>query len=200
MEQLTVSFVHISDIQNNPDYYLSFLTPEELARADRFVHPSDRFLAVGSAFLIRFYCGKNAVIRYTDHKKPMVSGCFFNVSHSVDLAAIVLSQRYEVGIDIEKRRDGFEELREQCCSITEFNSGVAFLDLFTAKESLAKAEGSGLSLPLPEIPGLPLDGFIRYKDRNFYRQSYNGSNGYSVSIVQENEPFLIKDLPETTIR
>ena len=85
------------------------------------------------------------------------AGIDFNVSHGGDHALIAWSRRRRVGVDVEPRRAGRDWGplarmvlgAEDARRIAEAPDGAArdarFLDVWTAKEALLKAEGSGIA-------------------------------------------------------
>ncbi len=86
----------------------------------------------------------------------------FNISHTHGAAAIVLSKDRSVGIDIEAARKlpELDDLIAQIASVEEANHirrlnpderMQAFYHLWTAKESLVKANGLGLSVDLRSV-------------------------------------------------
>jgi len=82
----------------------------------------------------------------------------FNISHSGDFVVCVLSADSRVGIDIEQKRD--VDLKDfartmntnQWTEIYTSNNPLdTFFKFWTMKESVIKADGRGLSIPLTEI-------------------------------------------------
>ena len=125
--------------------------------------------------------------------KTVPFSLFFNVSHSSDLVVIAISDSEEIGIDIEKDADKNKELVSYCLSeeeIQEYDKGVSFLELFVSKESIAKADGKGLSSNIKSIPALPLNGKAEYMEKTFFRHNIK-KEGYFVSITLENNDFYI---------
>ena len=101
------------------------------------------------------------------HGKPFLppphAGLHFNLSHCRDLALVALCQTGPVGIDLEPadRKPGLLDCESAFCHPEEIaglpdapdERSVRLLDLWTSKESLLKALGTGLSLP-PESVSL----------------------------------------------
>lgn len=82
----------------------------------------------------------------------------FNVSHSGDFIAAVLTNQGLAGIDIEEIRSIAWRDYEDCFLPHElamlsnsYNPEHAFFEIWTKKESLSKAYGFGLQLPLNTI-------------------------------------------------
>lgn len=144
------------------------LSPDERSRADRFVfaRDRDRFL-VGHGQLREILAGYVGVppgeLRFAhgEHGKPWLSldgpVPHFNLSHSDDQAALVVSHVVEVGVDIEKVRMIERGLARRFFGTAEIAALDAlpdeqWLDAFfrcwTRKEAVLKATGVGLTLSL----------------------------------------------------
>jgi 4'-phosphopantetheinyl transferase len=137
----------------------SLLTRADLARADRFVRPEDRgrFLAarLGLLQILADHAGIH-LAQLDLHQGPngKLPGCGwqFNWSHSGDFVAWLVG-RDPCGVDIElhDRRPSmdlaslFTEDEQAWIECSE-DAPAAFMDLWTAKESVVKALGRGLSL------------------------------------------------------
>lgn len=98
-------------------------------------------------------------LKYTNYKRPYLDkGIDFNISHSGDWVLCALSDTHQVGIDIEQVRSVLIADFEHVLSTAEKQQIEAapnpyrfFYDLWTRKEAVAKAEGSGLLLPFQDI-------------------------------------------------
>ncbi|NEI73570.1 4'-phosphopantetheinyl transferase superfamily protein [Rhizobium lusitanum] len=146
-----------------------FLSADERARASRFVYDRDRYRFVaarsGLRLILAGYLGlspQSISFDYGANGKPSVAACGacsirFNLSHSADLAVLAISDRYELGIDIEEIRFLKEDIAKWFFSRREYETlrslpADCYLDGFyrcwTRKEAFIKAHGAGLSLPL----------------------------------------------------
>ncbi len=97
-----------------------------------------------------------------DHGKPYLpqAGCFFNLSHSENIAGLAVSPWGEIGLDVEDRRRRVEYLSlgrrffapaeadalQHAADPRDF-----FFQVWTAKEAYIKALGDGLSHPLDQF-------------------------------------------------
>jgi 4'-phosphopantetheinyl transferase len=149
----------------------SWLSSDERVRAERFIRPVDRrrYVVAHAAlrFLLARYAGgdpQSLSLVAGPQGKPALAnggelGLAFNLSHSGELAAIAMSQRNNVGIDIECVRAVPEAatIAKAYFSPAEVSSlGAAspsefdrdFLICWTRKEAFVKALGGGLSIPL----------------------------------------------------
>lgn len=98
-------------------------------------------------------------LKRTKYNKPYIEKCFhFNISHSENSVIIATSDLLNVGIDIEELRDididVFKDYLnpEEYSEILSSKSKVyAFFNLWTKKESILKASGEGLNIPLKDV-------------------------------------------------
>lgn len=123
---------------------LSFAAPRE-GEKERFLDEAKRLLLSG-----RF--GENFRLEYAPGGKPYVDGeCFFSISHSENLVCAAFSD-CETGVDIEFIRPisgierGFFNTEAERKFIRLSNDkNRAFLWLWTRKEALYKAMGTGFN-------------------------------------------------------
>ena len=102
----------------------------------------------------------NPIFEYGEHGKPFIMGhpeLHFSLSHCKEAAVCVLSRR-PVGIDVESIGRYSESVARYAMSDDELqqihqsgNPGLAFIRLWTMKESLLKCTGEGLSDHLPTL-------------------------------------------------
>lgn len=93
------------------------------------------------------------------NKKPMLTnGPNFNISHSGSFVVCALSRDSKVGIDIEQIKPIPMSDFENCFCNDELTSIAAsqeplieFYNIWTKKESIIKADGRGLHIPLTEV-------------------------------------------------
>lgn len=166
--------VHIwlwrTDIEAFPAQVLS---ASERAAAARFRFPRDRARATSSRTGLRWLLGgylglppETLVFAVGAEGKPRLAGAgavSFNLSHSGIYAAAVVSRDREVGIDLERIRPDavgrdiaarFFSSQER--SWLDATPGMeAFFRLWTAKEAVLKAMGTGLSTPLNALSVRP---------------------------------------------
>ncbi|MEF0940978.1 4'-phosphopantetheinyl transferase family protein [Rhizobium sp. BR 362] len=149
--------------------FAALLSAEELTRAQRFVRERDGQRFIVARGRLRSILGQylrlppqKVDFTYNDYGKPAValadgSPLHFNLSHSADLAALAISDHYELGIDIEEIRFLKEDIAGRFfshkeCLILRALPPEAYLEGFyrcwTRKEAFVKAHGEGLSLPL----------------------------------------------------
>jgi 4'-phosphopantetheinyl transferase len=148
------------------------LSPDELARANRFVFPTDRSHFVAARGILRELLGgylrvppAELKFRYGDHGKPALDAnasdadLQFNLSHSGGAAIFAFSLGRRLGVDVERirpQRAGEDIARRYFAAreVAELQALPAhlraegFFLCWTRKEAYVKAHGAGLSLPL----------------------------------------------------
>ena len=160
------------------------LTVDERQRADRFVFGRDRRRFVVTRACLRDLLGRAGDVpatairfEYGVHGKPSLvpdmgrPTLHFNVSHSDELALIVLAADRPVGVDLEAIRPlpDLHDIATRYFAAAETSTIVgmparerelAFFLCWTRKEAFVKARGEGLTLPLDRFrvscrPGEP---------------------------------------------
>ena len=152
-----------------------------------FSDEKDRISRLVSAFLKGKYVKKWEV---DDFGKPQSPNVFFNVSHSGGAVTIALSDA-AVGIDVEKIRPVNRSLYEYVLSDEELplsEKSETFFKLWTAKESLVKAQGKGLIKNVKSIPALPFDGEKEYCGETYYSRQLKFGD-YIVCVTRKGGPF-----------
>jgi 4'-phosphopantetheinyl transferase len=173
--------VHVwqADLRVEQSYATSLfalLGSEERERATRFKVPGPRTeFVVSHAFLrltlARYLRRKPAEVRYRlmAHGKPELTvggNLAFNLSHTDGAAVLAIARDRAVGIDIERVRPDIEamDLANRFFSVAEVQwlhsqpvseQLTAFFAVWTAKEALLKAHGTGFSTSLADFTVIP---------------------------------------------
>jgi 4'-phosphopantetheinyl transferase len=145
------------------------LSLSELSRANRFIFDihRDRFIIARAILrkILSLYMEitpEDIVFEYGDHGKPYlhknINNIQFNVSHSDDWAVYAISKEAEIGIDVEKIQNPYEEnIAKRFFSDQENNELLqlpfslrmqAFYRIWVKKEAVIKLLGKGLYIPL----------------------------------------------------
>lgn len=147
------------------------LSPDELLRARRFHFDRDRTRYVRGRGFLRIMLGQacgqppsRLVFGTGAQGKPFLldSDLAFNLSHSRDLAVLVISRFTPLGIDLEfiDRAADIAGLAQTCLTPAEADilAGLPeearrarFFAFWTAKEARMKLTGEGMSLPPRQI-------------------------------------------------
>ncbi|MCU7940340.1 MAG: 4'-phosphopantetheinyl transferase superfamily protein [gamma proteobacterium symbiont of Bathyaustriella thionipta] len=176
-EMIDIWLCQLSHQQEKENDFFAQLCDEEMRRAKRFkfaIHRS-RFIASHGftrTVLSHYLKTEPALINYRKGKqgKPYlvninrsdVSHLQFNLSHTEDIAILVITQGAEIGVDIEcneRKTDWqwivqrfFTESEQKCLfALPEDQQKAAFFELWTRKEAYMKVLGTGLSLAPTEF-------------------------------------------------
>lgn len=95
-------------------------------------------------------------LTYSDFKKPHInSSISFNISHAGNLVVCAMSDKHQLGIDVEQLSKIDFALFQDCMSEKEWEQiklakdpNREFLKFWTQKEAVIKADGRGLTIPL----------------------------------------------------
>jgi 4'-phosphopantetheinyl transferase len=170
------------------------LTDQEIIFANRFYQKEDRHRFITGRTSLRAlasgYLGvlpQDIEISFGLNKKPFISNpqtdLRFNISHSGDWLLIAFAS-IELGIDIEQIKTDFliDDImsnyfnrKEQAYIVDHQNPQYAFFVLWTRKEALMKAWGTGLQDNLWSISGID--------DPQWHIESFRVSAEYPAALV-----------------
>ncbi len=201
------------------------LSADELERANRFHFQKDQCSFIAGRGILRSILAdylqtrpKDIEFRYNTRGKPSItnvplrSEINFNLSHSHGLAVYAVTQRREIGIDIERLRSNlsFRRIARRFFTTEEFEklnslTGEEFIEgffkLWTHKEAYIKAKGTGLSIPLNRFAvTINRDQTVRIKEiglnpdgeRSWSFHSLTPEPGYVGALVVEGKNVRIK--------
>ncbi|MEM4658890.1 MAG: 4'-phosphopantetheinyl transferase superfamily protein, partial [Candidatus Methanosuratincola sp.] len=149
---------------------------------------------------------------YGTHGKPHLEcDLRFNLSHSEGLAAVAVAWGREVGVDIERVREGFsfDELAGRffspyeaalISSLAHESKMEEFFRLWTRKEAYMKALGVGMSLPLARLDfshesgGARLLSCMGEGSTPWRIEDFTPAPGYTGAVAVEGEGFRVKIL------
>ncbi len=180
MNAISVHQVHIPSQLASIVRLRSYLSEQELARAQRFLRPDDATRYTVSRAVLRELLAQELqtqpdklVLLEEQRGKPQLASphhtLHFNVSHSRDYALIAISRVAVVGVDIEYHRElqDYVALAQRFFSPYEYqyikaqaqpDRLRAFYEVWTAKEAYVKALGAGLSYGLERFSVISENG------------------------------------------
>ena len=118
-------------------------------------------------------------LEYDQNRRPYLksSPVDFNISHSGQFVVCAVSEKMRVGIDVEFRKEVDLSDFQQTMSQSQWemiHAAADPLDSFfwywTVKESVIKADGRGLQIPLTEIT--ILNDTVRYDGLKWYLNTF----------------------------
>lgn len=163
------------DLLNEEDICFLSSFKSELAKKEKAIS-----LYFKKKYIKEYYVDKNG--------KPLNNHTFFNISHSHGLVGIAIFDSAPIGLDIEKIRPLDESLVKYVSSDDEFSeisSEEDFFKIWTNKESLLKAIGTGINVSIKGVPSLPFEG-IRTINGDIYSSKIISYNSFIISITVKN--------------
>ena len=200
-------YVYIKECDKLPDplecpSILEGLSEERKKKILNYKFTEKRRQCLGASLLLKNilerygYCLED--IYYGEKGKPELNGLFFNLSHSENIAICAVSDKGNVGCDVEMVRRAPLKLAERYFSEHEVEyleqldmdeKNTAFYRFWTLKESYTKMTGEGIGIGLDTVE-IHLDEQI-----NIYRDGQKCDclireyeiPGYRVAICTEDD-------------
>ena len=220
MEKINRLYIFNTEVFDQEEQFneaYALVDEDRRQKVNRFKHPKGRKLSLGAGFLLHEAMGEIGIsdyrLDYRTYEKPYISGhddVFFNISHSGNMVVLALSDK-EVGVDIEADKHFKDSLvnyvftaedislAKALTEICGLSEDQAFTRLWTAKESIMKYSGMGITLA-PKKIGLALgraednsNPQLRveceaYDCRRLIISGYSLA-GYQLSVCSEYEEF-----------
>lgn len=140
-------------------------------------------------------------LQYTAHNRPYLqSKPDFNISHSGAYVMCAFSEQNLVGIDIEEIKplhmNDFKNVfsdEEWKAINTAENSLQQFYSNWTAKESLLKAEGRGITVAMDTVKIATQHGI--FENKEWFLKKINFNSAYAVHVASNRriEKIMIKE-------
>ena len=181
---LTIYFINTKDIDTSK--LLSFLNEEEIKSLDKYSVKETKDEHLASLYLKKKYIGE---FYLDNNSKPNSDKMFFNISHSKGCVALVSNEKYPIGIDIEKIRKVDEALIKYISSKEELKYIIdeeSFFKVWTNKEAILKANGSGIRSNMKDIVSLPFDSKKEYKNKTYLTKTIRYLD-YVISVAVESK-------------
>lgn len=208
--------LHIPEYIELTKDLIHFLNPEERSRSERYYKEKDRNQFIICRSILKFVLAaytkldaKSIQLDYHFNKKPYLSShpwLYFNVSHSEDFAVIAISLK-KVGIDIEYIAKDFT-FTNVLPDVFDNNEVLAiqkavdikhtFYKLWTRKEALVKALGTGIDDDFKNIPSLDghhmIDSKLVKNTENWQVCSFELDDNYLGAVAFEGLATISKNL------
>lgn len=168
------------------DAALAEISEQRREQAVKFKHELGQRLCVLAYQLLKqglsevYGIEENPVFEYNEHGKPLIVGhpeICFNLSHCKEAAICAISDQ-PVGVDVESVRSFNESLVRYTMNEDEIrqiesseDQAVAFIRLWTMKESAMKLIGTGISNDMKHVlqqEGLNFETFVDAQSRFVY--------------------------------
>ena len=195
MGKVDVIYIDLNKIDINRFFYSDYLSNDDRKSFEKYSNPEVKKEKIASLYLKRKYIGKFVI---DDNGKPLSKDKFFNISHSHGLVVICID-KLPIGIDVELIRKYDDSLKNFVSSEEEneyITDEMRFFEVWTNKESLVKAYGTGIKEDIKNIPSLPINGGRVYKS-NFYMNKTILYNNFIITVSrQSKEDFEINLIGE----
>ena len=205
---VNVFYSYISNDSYESSYLQNLMTmPNEIQQKNlKFKRIQDKYLHLAGKLLLRK--GLNVLnsryslkdIKYNEYSRPFFFDTIdFNISHSDKIVVCAIGENVKIGIDIEKIRTIDFHNYKSVLTLNEFkrvnlsnNKHSTFFQIWTVKESISKAIGSGMYLPFKNIEVEEGLDIVKIKG-NWYIYSLNINKGYCCHIaLSKREDFNIE--------
>ncbi|TNE55034.1 MAG: 4'-phosphopantetheinyl transferase superfamily protein [Bacteroidetes bacterium] len=189
---ISIYYCHLDDLQvSEQDHILKLhrLPVEEQERINRLHQRSDRLLSSLGLYLLEFAHGKLPALKRTELNKPYAPNeeICFSISHSGKMVVLAISQKQPLGIDIEQRTkiqlDEFHLIMRPD-EIETYTSEESFFELWTAKEAVIKALGTGFHQEVKEI--MIQDNQAKLQEQYWQLTPIKIRDGYSCTLAVAN--------------
>ncbi len=123
---------------------------------DKFINLEDKYNSLISALYKELILSNNSLnienLKKNRYGKPIIDGLFFNISHTKNCIVCAVSNKFNIGIDVEfvNNQIDINDFRNYLTidelNIIYKNSNyyINFYDIWTKKEAVIKAYGSNL--------------------------------------------------------
>ena len=178
------------------DMINNYLSSDEINYLNNYLDKEVKKEKIASLLLKKKYIGSYSKDK---NNKPISSAFKFNISHSYGYIVLARNKEYNIGVDIELIREYKKELINRFFSLEEYNyieDNKSFYEIWTSKESIAKAYGKGINLNMKNIPGLPINGGKVFNNLKWYSKTLMYQNYIiSITINSKNDyDFIINEL------
>jgi len=165
---------------------ISQLPSSVITNLPTYLNPKNKYLSLIAWLMLKklisdFNMDESTIleIKKNEFGKPSHPDLYFNYSHSGNIVICAASKNLQLGIDVEKIRDIQPEDYINCFTeverdkLLESIDNRLFFDLWCKKESVAKADGKGMTIPFNEIIINKNQALIFESDKMWFLQSLN---------------------------
>ncbi|MFT5426724.1 MAG: 4'-phosphopantetheinyl transferase [Gammaproteobacteria bacterium] len=222
-ENIDVWLCDLKKLSKNIDEFYSVLSEDEQERADKLKIEDKRQQYIITRGSLRKYLGllteaDPAVFKfkYLKHGKPVLeekpqyADISFNVSHSNDIALVAISQKHNIGIDVEKinyetdhqalvTRFFSKAEQSEFNNYSESSKAKAFCACWTRKEAFIKATGDGVTYGLESFD-VSVDPEVQQPTITLHKASTEVWSALNLPINDDYMACLVHDADKIKVR
>lgn len=208
-KKINILYLKFENKLDDDTYSIYFkILPEFLKKKNmKYIRWQDRHAHLYGVLLlleaIKLYNLDTKIIEnltYNNYGKPFINDQIdFNISHSGEYVLCAVSEGVHLGIDIEKMKSidlkCFASImtKEQLNEILKSpNPNNAFYRLWTIKESIIKAEGRGMSIPMETIKLNNNSMTCEFERNIWFIKELSIDNNYAVSLAVNNDDYEVE--------
>lgn len=172
-----------------------YLTTDDKTSFEKYKNLDVKKEKVISTILKNKYIGKYYL---NEFGKPVSDDIYFNISHSHGYVVFVMDDA-PVGIDIEKISHAEQDLIDYVSNDEEkkyIHDDQSFYEIWTNKEALVKAVGTGIKTNLKNINGLPINGNRLFEGKIYCNKTIMYDNYILTVSRQKDEHYDLEVVEE----
>lgn len=185
MKRLLVLYFDTSNVTIDDLLKSSYLSSKDKLSFEKYKIDETKKEKIVSTIFKNKYVGEYEI---NEHGKPISENKFFNISHSHGYVVFVLDNA-PIGIDIEQIRSFNQNLIDFVSNDEEkkyIHDDTSFFEIWTNKEALVKALGTGIKIRPNQIPALPLNSQRVYDGKKYFNKTII-FNGYVISVSSNSD-------------
>lgn len=195
MKRLSVLYYDTSNVTIDELLKSPYLSNKDKLSFEKYKIEETKKEKIVSTIFKNKYVGEYEI---NEHGKPISENKFFNVSHSHGYVVFALDNA-PIGIDIEQIRSINQNLIDFVSNDEEkkyIHDDTSFFEIWTNKEALVKALGTGIKIRPNQIPALPLNSQRLYEGKTYFNKTII-FNGHVISVSSNSDvPFEIEMVQE----
>ncbi len=192
-EIINIYTADIRALRDRKEDCFSLLTPARQERINKIRAEDEKLWIAAAGLLLAKYLDvkEDSQLAYNKYGRPYLVNDprKFSISHGGNLAVLAVAD-FDIGVDVE-REDRFAAsvmekffLPEEKAWIKEALSEPRFAVIWTRKESIAKADGRGLAMPLQNTSALTHEGWY-VESINYDGHVISCASGEQFKIIME---------------
>lgn len=185
MKRLLIRYYDTSNVTIDNLLNSSYLSIVDKLSLEKYKNKETKKEKIVSTIFKNKYIGEYKI---NEHGKPISENRFFNISHSHGLV-VFIEDVVPVGIDIEQIQAVKNGLIDFVSNKEEKNyihDEQSFYEIWTNKEALVKALGTGIKVRPNQIPGLPINDKRTFEGNTYINHTIRYQN-YLISVSRQSE-------------